>query len=171
MTWAALPRARPLISPGRLFFESVADTVQRLNHVEVVRDLFEPVAQSLDVAVDRAIVDDSSLVRRSIQRQLDSRTITEVFQAGNGLEALEIFRRELPDLVTMDITMPGMDGLACIVEMMRLRPQTRLMIISALGDAETAIEAVERGANEYVTKPFTADELNQALSHLIEHGA
>ncbi len=57
------------------------------------------------------------------------------------------------------------------VEMMRLRPQTRLMIISALGDAETAIEAVERGANEYVTKPFTADELNQALGHLIEHGA
>lgn len=118
------------------------------------------------------IVDDSSLVRRSIQRQLDSKRITEVFQAGNGLEALEIFRRELPDLVTMDITMPGMDGLARIVEMMRLRPQTRLMqIISALGDAETAIEAVERGANEYVTKPFTADELNQALSHLIEHGA
>lgn len=117
------------------------------------------------------IVDDSSLVRRSIQRQLDSKRITEVFQAGNGLEALEIFRRELPDLVTMDITMPGMDGLACIVEMMRLRPQTRLMIISALGDAETAIEAVERGANEYVTKPFTADELNQALSHLIEHRA
>lgn len=117
------------------------------------------------------IVDDSSLVRRSIQRQLDKSQISEILQAGNGREALELFREHLPDFVTMDITMPEIDGLSCVVEMMRIKPDTRLMIISALGDAETAIEAVERGANEYVTKPFTAEELNLALRNLIASGS
>lgn len=117
------------------------------------------------------IVDDSSLVRRSIQRQLDTSQITEIFQAANGREALELFREHLPEFVTMDITMPEIDGLSCVLEMMRIQPETRLMIISALGDAETAIEAVERGANEYVTKPFTAEELNQALRNLIASGS
>jgi two-component system chemotaxis response regulator CheY len=117
------------------------------------------------------IVDDSSLVRKSIQRQLDKSHITEILQAGNGREAIQLFRQHLPDFVTMDITMPEVDGLQCVTEMMAIKPDTKLMIISALGDAETAIEAVERGANEYVTKPFTAEELNTALRHLIEGGS
>lgn len=114
------------------------------------------------------IVDDSSLVRKSIQRQLDKSQISEIIQAGNGREALDLFRQHRPEFVTMDITMPEVDGLSCVSEMMSLAPETRLMIISALGDPETAIEAVERGANEYVTKPFTAEELNTALRNLIE---
>ena len=51
--------------------------------------------------------------------------------------------------------------------MMALKPDTRLMVISALGDAETAIEAVERGANEYVVKPFSPEDLNLALANLV----
>ena len=113
------------------------------------------------------IVDDSSIVRRTIERQIDSELITEIFQAGNGREALELFERHLPEFVTMDITMPEMDGLTCVSKMMTINPTTRLMVISALGDAETAIEAVERGANEYVFKPFSADDLNTALSNLL----
>lgn len=113
------------------------------------------------------IVDDSGIVRRTIERQIDTQGITEIFHASNGFEALEIFRRYLPDLVTMDITMPGMDGLTCVTRMMKEKPDTRLMVISALGDAETAIEAVERGANEYIFKPFTSEELNNALKNLL----
>ncbi len=113
------------------------------------------------------IVDDSSIVRRAIERQLEWEQITEVYHAGNGREAIDIFRRHRPDFVTMDITMPEMDGLACVSRIMEMKPDTRLMVISALGDAETAIEAVERGANEYVLKPFTAQELNTALRNLL----
>ncbi len=116
------------------------------------------------------IVDDSSIVRRTIERQLRSDSITEVIQAGNGREALALFERHQPDFVTMDITMPEMDGLTCVSRMMAVKPDARIMVISALGDAETAIEAVERGANEYVFKPFSADELNLALSNLIGGG-
>jgi two-component system chemotaxis response regulator CheY len=113
------------------------------------------------------IVDDSSTVRRSIERHILSNRVTEIYQAANGREAMELFERYRPEFVTMDLTMPEMDGLTCISKMMALKPDTRLMVISALGDAETAIEAVERGANEYVVKPFSAEDLNQALANLI----
>lgn len=113
------------------------------------------------------IVDDSGIIRRAIERRIFSQRVTEVRQAGNGREALETFRAFQPDFVTMDITMPEMDGLTCITEMMAIKPDTRLMVISALGDAATAIEAVERGANEYVVKPFSNEELNTAISNLL----
>lgn len=113
------------------------------------------------------IVDDSSTVRRSIERHILSERVTEIYQAANGREAMELFERYRPEFVTMDLTMPEMDGLTCISKMMALRPDTRLMVISALGDAETAIEAVERGANEYVVKPFSAEDLNVALDNLV----
>ena len=113
------------------------------------------------------IVDDSSTVRRSIERHILSERVTEIYQAANGREAMELFERYRPEFVTMDLTMPEMDGLTCISKMMALKPDTRLMVISALGDAETAIEAVERGANEYVVKPFSAEDLNRALANLV----
>ena len=113
------------------------------------------------------IVDDSSTVRRSIERHILSERVTEIYQAANGREAMELFERYRPEFVTMDLTMPEMDGLTCISKMMALKPDTRLMVISALGDAETAIEAVERGANEYVVKPFSAEDLNLALDNLV----
>ena len=113
------------------------------------------------------IVDDSSTVRRSIERHILSDRVTEIYQAANGREAMELFERYRPEFVTMDLTMPEMDGLTCISKMMTLKPDTRLMVISALGDAETAIEAVERGANEYVVKPFSVEDLNLALANLV----
>lgn len=115
------------------------------------------------------IVDDSSIVRRAIERQIASDQITEIFQASNGREALDLFLAHRPEFVTMDITMPELDGLSCVSRIMHLEPETRIMVISALGDAETAIEAVERGANEYVFKPFSADDLNTALRNLLEN--
>jgi two-component system chemotaxis response regulator CheY len=113
------------------------------------------------------IVDDSSTIRRSIERHILSDRVTEIYQAANGREAMELFERYRPEFVTMDLTMPEMDGLTCISKMMALKPDTRLMVISALGDAATAIEAVERGANEYVVKPFSARDLNLALANLV----
>jgi two-component system chemotaxis response regulator CheY len=113
------------------------------------------------------IVDDSSTVRRTIERHILSDRVTKIYQAANGREAMELFERYRPEFVTMDLTMPEMDGLTCISKMMALKPDTRLMVISALGDATTAIEAVERGANEYVVKPFSAEDLNLALANLI----
>ncbi len=113
------------------------------------------------------IVDDSNVIRRSIQRNLGNFDI-EVRMAGNGVEALAVFDEFQPDVVTMDITMPEMDGLSCVDAILRRRANTRILVISALGDKATAVEAVKRGAQGYLLKPFTPETLNLELNELFE---
>ncbi len=111
------------------------------------------------------IVDDSKILRRAIQQVLEE-NLLEWREASNGQEALEVFESFPAELVTMDITMPEMDGLECVSAMVQRRPEVRILVISALADEETAIEAVERGAQGYVCKPFTDAELKEAFNEL-----
>lgn len=113
------------------------------------------------------IVDDSSIVRRSIQKILDDKHITEIDQAKNGVEAVELFRLNKHDVVTLDITMPLMDGLICVEELIKINPDARVLIISALADKATAIDAVKRGASGFICKPFTGNDLIDAFQELI----
>ena len=112
------------------------------------------------------IVDDSNIMRRRIERsqQLE---LEVVGTAGNGLEALEMFRKTDPDMVTMDLTMPQMDGIECISKLVQLKPAVRILVISALADKATAVEAMERGANGFLNKPFTDRQLNEAIAELM----
>jgi two-component system, chemotaxis family, chemotaxis protein CheY len=113
------------------------------------------------------IVDDSAPMRRELLRRLPTARYEQVLEARDGFEALELFRQHLPELVTLDLTLPELDGLTCLTQMLALRPSTRVMVISALSDPATAIEAVERGAAEYVFKPFTQEELDTAFQSLV----
>jgi len=112
------------------------------------------------------IVDDSNLIRRRIERTQSLPELAVVGSAGNGEEALEVFRRTDPDLVTMDLTMPEMDGIECIAHLVRLKPEVRILVISALADKATAIDAIEKGASGFLHKPFTDRQLNEALLEL-----
>lgn len=114
------------------------------------------------------IVDDSNIIRRSIQRAMGDEKFAEVQTAGNGSAAVEIFRDFLPDVVTMDITMPEMDGLTCVEALLKIKSDVRILVISALGDKATAVEAIKRGAEGFLLKPFTADELQEALDEILE---
>ena len=82
------------------------------------------------------------------------------------LEALQVFDEFQPEVVTMDITMPEMDGLSCVEAILGKKPATRILVISALADKATAVEAVKRGAQGFLLKPFTADTLNTELAEL-----
>lgn len=113
------------------------------------------------------IVDDSNIIRRTIARYIDRGQFAEVFTAGNGREAVRIFRAQSPDFVTLDITMPEVDGLDCLEEMLQINDEARVLIISALADKATAIEALKRGAQAFLCKPFTADELNGAVAEIL----
>ncbi|HTW37575.1 MAG TPA: response regulator [Steroidobacteraceae bacterium] len=113
------------------------------------------------------IVDDSNIMRRRIERSQQFEELEVVGAAANGVEALELFRRTDPDLVTMDLTMPQMDGIECIEELVRLKPTVRILVISALADKATAVDAMEKGANGFLHKPFTDRQLNEALAELI----
>ena len=113
------------------------------------------------------IVDDSNLMRRRIERSQQFEELQLVGTAADGIEALDLFRRTDPDVVTMDITMPHMDGIECIERLVAMKPAIRILVVSALADKATAVEAMERGANGFLNKPFTDRQLNEAIAELL----
>lgn len=113
------------------------------------------------------IVDDSNIVRRRIERSQQIERLAVVGTAANGREAVEVFKRTQPDVVTMDLTMPEMDGIACVEQLLALDPKVLILVISALADKATAVEAIEKGANGFLCKPFTDRQLNEALEELL----
>ena len=117
------------------------------------------------------IVDDSLVVRDAIQRSVDRGTIAAVFRAEDGEEAVSIFTRERPELVTMDLTLPRLDGLGAIRQIREMSPRASILVISALNSHKTAMEALALGACGFLTKPFTAREISEALEQLAQHAA
>ncbi len=112
------------------------------------------------------IVDDSNLIRTRIASVVETtqmKGVSIVGLARNGREALRIARDTRPDVVTMDLTMPEMDGVETIREMMRLPHPPNILVVSALNDKSTAISALRLGARGFINKPFTDDELRLAL--------
>ena len=117
------------------------------------------------------IVDDSNMIRTRISRVVQNGGIKGIVLAGlakNGHEAVRLARATRPEVVTMDLTMPEMDGIECIQEMLRMLPRTSILVVSALADKATAIEALRLGARGFVAKPFSDDELKIALLDVVE---
>lgn len=115
------------------------------------------------------IVDDSSIVRNRIARISTMGSIPGLSilgQARNGAEALKYCFSEQPDIVTMDLTMPEMDGIECIEQLAALNGKFRILVISALADKATALKAVKLGAHGFIHKPFTDKQLIDALIEL-----
>jgi len=122
----------------------------------------------LDAPLHRLlVVDDSNVIRKRIERANDLPEIEFVGAARNGREALELHASLRPTLVTMDLTMPEMDGAECVAELVQRDPQIRILVVSALADKLTAIDALEKGASGFLCKPFTDRQLNDALRKLI----
>jgi len=127
-------------------------------------------AQSPAMPLKLLIVDDSNVIRRRIERCQQIEHLQVVGLAANGIEAIEVFRQTDPDVVTMDITMPQMDGIECVEQLVAIKPHVLILIISALADKATAVEAMEKGANGFLGKPFSDRQLNEALEELIGGG-
>jgi two-component system, chemotaxis family, chemotaxis protein CheY len=113
------------------------------------------------------IVDDSNIIRRRIERSQQIDRLEVVGAASNGKAAVEMFLRTGPDVVTMDLTMPEMDGIECVEELIAINPKVLILVVSALADKATAVEAIEKGANGFLCKPFTDRQLNDALEELL----
>ena len=114
------------------------------------------------------IVDDSNVIRNRISRGTSRMDIEVVATATNGLEAVELFKQHRPDIVTMDLTMPKMDGLECIYELTDIDPNANILVISALSDKATGIKALQLGARGFICKPFTDEDLFEALDEMME---
>jgi two-component system, chemotaxis family, chemotaxis protein CheY len=115
------------------------------------------------------IVDDSNIIRNRIERcNQHTLRFTVVASASNGLEAVELFRATKPDVVTMDLTMPKMNGVECIEALIAINPSVLILVISALSDKATGIDALEKGARGFVCKPFSDEVLIDALTEITD---
>ncbi|OOS22678.1 response regulator [Moraxella lincolnii] len=113
------------------------------------------------------IVDDSNIIRNRIGRSVLASDINIVAQASNGEEALKLFEEFQPDLITMDLTMPKMDGLECIEKIVAKNRKVSILVVSALSDKATALQALKLGARGFVGKPFSEEDLTNALHKLM----
>lgn len=116
------------------------------------------------------IVDDSNIIRTRIARIIDDSRLPNIAIVGmaqNGAEALRLFRLFSPELVTMDLTMPEMDGVECTEAIARVDPNASILVVSALSDKATAIKALKKGAKGFLYKPFTDEQLIDALLEMM----
>lgn len=116
------------------------------------------------------IVDDSAIMRNRIARLCATSAlqgVTVVAMAGDGARALEFAALTKPDLITMDLTMPVMDGPACLQALRAVLPNARVLVVSALSDRATALQALTKGAHGFLLKPFSDQQLIESLQELM----
>ena len=112
------------------------------------------------------IVDDSLIIRNKIGRSLLS-AFSNVYRASNGHQAVRIAVDERPDVITMDLTMPELGGVEAIRKIVKVLPNSSILVVSALADKDTAIQALADGANGFLCKPFTDQQLGDAITRVM----
>lgn len=108
------------------------------------------------------IVDDAAFMRMMIKDILVKNGFDVVAEASDGAQAVEKFKEHSPDLVTMDITMPEMDGITALKEIKQIDPQAKIIMCSAMGQQSMVIDAIQAGAKDFIVKPFQADRVLEA---------
>ncbi len=109
------------------------------------------------------IVDDAAFMRATLKDLLTKGGFEVVCEAVNGKDAVDKFKVHKPDLVTMDITMPEMDGLEALKCIMELDPNANVVMCSALGQQTSVLESIKSGAKDFIVKPFQAERVLEAL--------
>jgi two-component system, chemotaxis family, chemotaxis protein CheY len=104
-------------------------------------------------------------MRKLVADALTSGRHEVIGEAKNGTEAVELFQTLRPDITTMDITMPDKDGLTALSEIMTIDPTARVVMCSALGQQGKAIQSIKLGAKQFITKPFQAEKVLEAISN------
>ncbi|ALC85487.1 MULTISPECIES: response regulator [Bacillaceae] len=112
------------------------------------------------------VVDDAVFMRATIKRMLENQQFEVIGEASNGNEAVELYRQLLPDVVTMDITMPGMTGIEAVKAIVTEYPDAKIVMVTALGQQKLIVEAIENGAKDFITKPFNPDQIVQVLQNV-----
>lgn len=109
------------------------------------------------------IVDDAAFMRMMIKDILVSNGYEIIGEANNGVKAVELYKKERPDLVTMDITMPDMDGITAVREIKKIDQSAKIIMCSALGQQSMVMDAIQAGARDFIVKPFQPDRVLEAL--------
>ncbi|HZK42822.1 MAG TPA: response regulator [Syntrophomonadaceae bacterium] len=114
------------------------------------------------------IVDDAAFMRMMIKDILTKNGYEVVGEAENGHVAIEKFNELSPDLVTMDITMPEMDGIAAVKEIKSTNPEALIIMCSAMGQQSMVIDAIQAGAKDFIVKPFQPERVLEAVGKALD---
>ncbi|GAA0125378.1 MULTISPECIES: response regulator [Clostridium] len=113
------------------------------------------------------IVDDATFMRMMIKDILEKNGFEVVGEAPNGIKAVELYKSEKPDVVTMDITMPDMDGIEAVKAIKEFDPNAKIVMCSAMGQQSMVMDAIRAGAKDFIVKPFQADRVLEAINKVI----
>ena len=114
------------------------------------------------------IVDDAKFMRTLVKDALVPAGHEIIGEAENGLEAVELYRRLKPELVTMDITMREKDGIEATEEILKLDPSAKIVMVTALGQENLLTKAIKLGVKDFVVKPFPPERLQKAANKALE---
>ena len=109
------------------------------------------------------IVDDAAFMRMMIKDILEKNGFEVIGEANNGIKAVELYKKERPDVVTMDITMPDMDGIGAVKAIKEFDPTAKIIMCSAMGQQTMVMDAIRAGARDFIVKPFNADRVLEAI--------
>lgn len=109
------------------------------------------------------IVDDAAFMRMMIRDILSKNGYEVVGEAQDGAQAVEKYKELKPDLTTMDITMPEMDGISALKEIKKMDSNAKVIMCSAMGQQAMVIDAIQAGAKDFIVKPFQADRVIEAI--------
>lgn len=113
------------------------------------------------------VVDDAAFMRMMIKDILSKNGFNVVGEAQDGSQAVEKYKELSPDLVTMDITMPGMDGITALKEIKQFNSEAKVIMCSAMGQQAMVIDAIQAGAKDFIVKPFQADRVIEAIQKVL----
>ena len=120
------------------------------------------------MAVNVLIVDDLAFIKIVLRDILEKAGFRVVGEASNGDEAIRVYLDKRPDVVLMDITMPGMDGLTALKKIREHDPKARIIICSALGQQRLIVQAIQLGAKDFIVKPFQPQRIVSALKKALD---
>ena len=112
------------------------------------------------------IVDDAVFMRSVLKKILTEASYRVVGEAGNGLEAITLAEKFKPDMMTLDITMPEMNGIEAIEGILKVSPNTKIIMCSAMGQQSKVVESIKKGAKDFIVKPFEEMRVLQAINNV-----
>ncbi|MGN0385904.1 MAG: response regulator [Lachnospiraceae bacterium] len=113
------------------------------------------------------LVDDSKMSRKMLRTILEGAGHEIVGEAGNGVEGLEMYKTLKPDAVTMDITMPEMDGIECLKAIKGFDADAKVIMVTAAGQSSKLVEALKLGATEFICKPYEPEQILSAVKEVV----
>jgi len=117
------------------------------------------------------LCDDSILIRKKFRSTLEKCGCTDIFEAENGVEAVEQAKKHYPDVIFLDIVMPDKNGIEALIEIKEFNPDVKIIMASSVGTNTHLKEAVENGAYDFIQKPITLEKVAYIIEKVLKEEA